>query len=274
MEIRRILVNFDLDKFSPALAATAVGLAQRFGAELVGFAAAVPSPVFAGVHGAIAAASIYAEQRLEMERQLSALQSAFTAAMPATLKTQWRQMVETPNRALTAVARSVDLVLTGPQGEQNPSPLRNLDIGTAVLGLGRPVVVVGAGTQEIKADKIVIGWKDTREARRAVVDALPFLKAASAVRIIAIEEGDFATAKPSLADALDWLRTHDVKATSDMVPAAFEGLSTTIDNIRREFGADLVVTGAYGRSRLEEWLLGGMTRDLIAATYSNRFMAN
>jgi len=274
MEIRRILVNFELDRFSPALASCASALAQRFSAEVIGFSAAVPSPAFAGVHGAVAAASVYAEQRIEIETQLGAGREKFVQAMPAAIKSEWRQMVETPNRGLVEIGRAVDLVLAGSPDASPWNPLRSLNVGDALLSLGRPMLLVSPGTQEIKADRIVIGWKDTKEARRAVVDALPFLKSASAVKLCAIEEGDFAHAKPSVEDVLHWLQRHDVNATSDIVPKEYEGLSATLDKARRDFGADLVVTGAYGHSRLQEWFLGGMTRDLLETPISNRFMSN
>src|SRR5690242_13543928 len=98
MEIRRILVNFEIDRFSPGLAAFAVAMAERFNAAVIGFSSGIPLPVFVGVNGAVAAASIYAEQRLETEQQLEALRQDFLAAMPSTIRHEWRQMVEAPDR--------------------------------------------------------------------------------------------------------------------------------------------------------------------------------
>jgi nucleotide-binding universal stress UspA family protein len=92
--------------------------------------------------------------------------------------------------------------------------------------------------------------------------------------VCAVEEGDFAVAKPSLRDALDWMQSHGVKVTGDVVPCDAAGLAATLEKARVEFGADLIVTGAYGHSRMREWLLGGMTRELIEAQNSSRFMSN
>lgn len=271
MEIRRILVDFEAGAFSPELAQCAVQLAQRFSAELVGFSAATPWPVTAGLDYAGVAATIYAEQRAELDKQLNELERQFSAAVPAGVKAFWRQMIETPDRGLVAVGRSIDLALIGASsgtGEGAPDP------ASAVLGLGRPLLFIGTGVSHIAADRIIVGWKDTREARRAVVDALPFFKAASAVMVCAIEEGDFATTKPSLQDALDWMKCHEINAIGDVVPEEPEGIAATLEKARADFRADLTVTGAYGHSRMREWLLGGMTRELLDLRTSSRFMSN
>ena len=83
MEIRRILVDFEPDGFSPDLAQCAVQLALRFEAELVGFSAAMPWPITAGPDYTGIAATIYAEQRADLDKRLSALEEQFHAAVPA-----------------------------------------------------------------------------------------------------------------------------------------------------------------------------------------------
>jgi len=274
MEIRRILVVLEPDNFSPELLQCAVGLAERFRAELIGFSAAMPRPVSAGVDYSGVAAEIYAEQLTDLEKRLERLEQQFRAAVPSEMKTFWRQMIEIPDRGIINISRCADLVLMGSSPAERDGMIREPDPATVVLSLGRPLLLVGSGVSRIAADRIVVGWKDTREARRAVADALPFLKAASAVMVCAVEEGDFAVAKPSLRDALDWMQSHGVKVTGDVVPCDAAGLAATLEKARVEFGADLVVTGAYGHSRMREWLLGGMTRELIEAQNSSRFMSN
>lgn len=274
MEIRTIMVNIDLDDFSPALVKSAVALAGRFGAGLIGLSAAEPAPALVGVEGAIATADFYAQERADIEAQLQVLEREFRAAVPAGTEVMWRSYIEAPNRSLLAAARCADLILTGSRlGKASPGYLRQVDVGELVLSAGRPVLVAGAEIAEIKAENIVVGWKDTREARRAVSDALPLLKAARQVEVATINEGDLGAEKASLEDLLAWLRRHDIKARGD-VHAGKEGAADTLESISRQAGADLVVTGGYGHSRLREWLFGGMTRDLLAAPTLNRFMSN
>jgi len=274
MEIRTILVNVDLDAVSPALVKCAAALAGRFGASLIGLAAAEPSPALIGVDGAVAAAEFYAQERADIEAQLQLAEAQFRAAVPAGIEVSWRGSIEAPNRSLAATARRADLIVTGSNLDNaGAGYLRRVDVGELVLGAGRPVLVASADAAEIKAETVVIGWKDTREARRAVADALPLLKAAATVVAVSISEGDLGAEQASLEDLLAWLRRHDIVAKGD-VHAAEQSQAETLAAIAGRLGSDLIVTGGYGHSRLREWLFGGVTRDLLAAPTMNRFMSN
>ena len=85
-------------------------------------------------------------------------------------------------------ARCADLIVV--EKGKSDDIYRTLDIGAAILGAGRPFLVVPAAVKSLTADHVVIGWKDTREARRAVQDALPFLHEAKRVTIMEICEKD------------------------------------------------------------------------------------
>ncbi len=272
MEIRTILVNVDMDAFSPSLIKCAGGLAKRFGAHLIGLSAGEPSPTLVGVEGAVATAEFYAQERADIEARLNTVEGQFRKAVPAGIEASWRSYVEAPNRSLVSAARCADLIMTGSRSDKG-SYLRSVDIGELMLGAGRPVLVVGADVTAIKAETIVVGWKDTKEARRAVSDALPFLKAASDVVAVTINEGDLGAEKASLEDLLAWLRRHEVKARGDVYPAR-EGPADSLESLSKQLKADLIVTGGYGHSRLREWLFGGMTRDLLATRAANRFLSN
>jgi nucleotide-binding universal stress UspA family protein len=200
------------------------------------------------------------------------MEGEFRALVPAGLNTSWQACVEAPNRCLAASALQADLIVTGSRAESDGPYSHWVNVGELVLTAGRPVLVAAAGVEEIKAETIVIAWKDTREARRAVADALPFLKAASDVVVASFEDGGGAD-RESLSDVLAWLRRHAVKARGDIYPAK-HGISAALEETSQGLGADLVVMGGYGHSRLREWLFGGMTRDLLAASTLNRFMSN
>src|SRR5690606_12138932 len=135
-------------------------------------------------------------------------------------------------------ARCADLILAGPHpGSSGRNHQRDLDIGELILTAGRPVLAVGTGVEEIKAVKIVVGWKDTKEARRAVLDALPFLRAASDVVVVTISEGDLSAEKSSLDDVLAWLHRHEVKARGD-VYSDKDGAADTLEATSRLLDAD------------------------------------
>jgi nucleotide-binding universal stress UspA family protein len=274
MEIRTILVNLDIDSFSPSLVKCASSLAKRFNADLVGMSAAQPSPALVGVEGSVAVVGWYEQEREDIEERLRSNEAQFRSVAPAGLNVDWRAFIDTPARGVASAARCADLIVTASHtaaGGMNHQ--RCLDVGELILTAGRPVLVVGTGVEEIKGDKIVVGFKDTREARRAISDALPFLKAASEVVAVTISEGDISSERTSLNDVLAWLRRHDVKARGD-VYSDKDGAADMLEATSRLLESDLVVTGGYGHSRLREWLFGGMTRELLATSGINRFMSN
>jgi nucleotide-binding universal stress UspA family protein len=111
---------------------------------------------------------------------------------------------------------------------------------------------------------VLIAWKDTVEARRAVSDALPLLRKSTEVKVVEIVENgvDREAALSRIADVAAWLARHDVRA-SQQVPRQCGDAATQIERIAAEVGAGVVIAGAYGHSRLSEWMLGGVTRRLI-----------
>jgi nucleotide-binding universal stress UspA family protein len=272
MPIHSILVNFDVGGFSPALLTTVVDLAERFDAEIVGFAGAEPFAAYVGMGNGMAAAQAYAQERTAIEASLEVIEEQFRAGVPGNVPAQWRGMIVQPNRGLQNLARGADLVIVGSRQDQEPGA-RFVDPGDLVLKLGRPMLLAAANGGQVRGEKIVVGWKDTREARRAVADALPFLERASDVFVALVEERDYGEEWTSLKDVLHWLERHGVKARGEIVPSAGSP-AETIASTAAEMGADLVVTGAYGHSRLREWLFGGVTQELLAASTSNRLMSS
>jgi nucleotide-binding universal stress UspA family protein len=136
-----------------------------------------------------------------------------------------------------------------------------------VLTAGVPVMFAPDDRDAFRGDRIVVGWKNTRETRRSLADALPFMKRASAVFIVAVAGADETEARRvELDEVVRRLTAHGVEAQPELV--AKEGLGTAEDLERAAANhrADLIVVGAYGHSRAREWALGGMTQDLLASS--------
>ena len=273
MEIKNILVDLDIDAPSAALLQCGIDLATRFGASLIGVCAAQPSAAQVGLDGAVLASAWYAEERTRAEQGLKAAEDKFLSLVPKDLKHGFRSFLDNPNTALVDMAHRADLILVGSNVGQQPDHRRHVDVGELVLAAGRPVLVAGSGVLQVWADKIVIAWKDTREARRAVSDALPLLKAASEVLIVVVDDGDYKFERQSLEDITKWLDSHGVASHSKVLPVQ-GGLAATIAGAADAIGADLLVSGGYGHSRFREWLFGGMTAELLAETTLNRFLSN
>lgn len=272
MEPRSILVNVDVvAPDSPALR-YAIDLAEKFDAELIGVAAAQPDLTFAGTDGG-AAFNLYAIEQSEIETQLRRAEEVFNAVVPATVKKQWRAFVANATSAVIETATLADLIVSGAKAASTFQDVQATNLGQIVLAAGRPVIDVARDATSARLDKICIGWKDTREARHAVADALPLLKLAKEVTAVTISEGDYAIEKASLDDLIAWLKVHDVAAQDEMITNP-EGFVDVLESTSLGRKADLLVTGGYGHSRMREWLFGGMTRRILQTNELNRFISN
>lgn len=136
-------------------------------------------------------------------------------------------------------------------------------------GSGRPVLAVpAAGPLSLPVRHAVVAWLPTREATRALHDALPLLAEASSVDVVTVgtpERGPEAgTEEPGFGIA-SHLARHGL-AVNVIAKPAVDGIATTLLRHAAESGAQLIVAGGYGHSRLREWLLGGTTRELLAGS--------
>ena len=163
-------------------------------------------------------------------------------------------------------ARYADLVVVGqadPEPTATPSDLPE----TVALATGRPVLVVPHIGAKPPGKTVLLCWNASREAARAAADALPFLKAAQKVIVLVVNPKVSAAghgAEPG-ADAAAWLARHGVKVTvqRDVAPDADAG--AVILSRAADLGADLIVMGIYGHSRLREMVLGGASRTLLGS---------
>lgn len=163
---------------------------------------------------------------------------------------------------MARLSRGVDLIVAG--GAPLDRPSRSADTAELVMRCGRPVLVAPPWGGKLRAEVVVVAWKDTRESRGAVADALPFLKAAEAVSVIEVCDYDAdAEAELHTFEAVRYLRRHGVTAHAKAIIAPPERVATELNIVAQAIDADLIVAGAYGHTRLGEWLFGGVTRSLI-----------
>jgi nucleotide-binding universal stress UspA family protein len=254
----------------------AADLAQRFGARLVGLHVRRPfeTPVFFdGGFAMDGFFKIYDEGVKADETKASA---AFAKATKGKgLATEWRPVDGYVDSELAVQARYADLVVVeqaGPEPTATPPDLPE----TVALTTGRPVLVVPFIGAKPPGKVVLLCWNASREAARAAADALPFLKAAQKVIVLVVNPTASAEghgAEPG-ADAAAWLARHGVQITvqRDVAPDADVGgviLSRAADQ-----GADLIVMGIYGHSRMREMVLGGASRSLLASMTVPVFMSH
>ncbi len=277
MSFATLMVHVDVERKSDARVRLAAQLADRFTSSLIGVSACILPPYPAE------SAYFVTREFVEQERQdmLAALRRT-GASFRATAGEngakfewlEWRSAIGLPERFVVAEARAADLVIVGRAPNQMDIS-RCLDPGSVVLMLGRPMLFVPPGIDTLKAERILIGWNDSREARRALQDALPLLHEAKSVAIVEVcDDGREALARRHVEEVAHYLTRHRISVGSATAGAAKHGIADHLIDLARVEGADLIVTGAYGHSRLGEWIFGGVTRELLASSPVCCFMSN
>lgn len=241
-----------------AAVTSAVKFAQTHGARLVGVGARAP----AYVNDAwVIDPSVYqalADDETAALEEAECIFQRHTAGMSG--RASWRTRRDFPNNAVIYEAAGADLILCGIEPGM---PAHAVNIGGLVIEAGLPVLTLPANGAEVSARTILVCWRNTREARRALSSALPFLKAADAVRLVQIASDDDAPeAWDGLHAAVARLAEHGVTAEAAVRKPAKDAASLLLDEAGA-LGADMIVLGAYGHSRAREWILGGVTRDLL-----------
>ena len=265
MTYATVMVSLALDRANDARLAVARQLAEKFSARVIGITAAEFSPPLYVITGE-QAQNIIDQGRAALKSRVAEVEGQFRAAMKNYGEAvEWRHAEDFPTRYIVQQARAADIIVAGEDGRGGfADPFMQANPSDLVMQTGRPLLVVPDPCNWLDLRSILIAWKDTPEARRAIVDALPILRQAKDVAVVEIieEEPDRFAALLGIRDIAVWLSRHNVVA-SEQVPAEKGNAAEQIERIASEVGAGLVVAGAYGHSRLREWVFGGVTRRLL-----------
>ena len=268
MTYATLIVQADADEDGKARIALAAGLARDFGAMLIGVAARdLMPPVTAPVAGPVVVAALLATQEGDIRKQLDAAEQQFrAAAAKQDQRLSWRSEIDDPAKVFAREGRAADLLVVGRRPESASShPSRHMDPGEILMRAGRPSLVVPPGLSHLDAAHVVVAWRDSREARRAVADALPLLKRATSVLVLEVCDTviDQEDTKAVVDDVADYLSRHGVAATAETRLLREASVSAELLLAAEQRGAELVVAGGYAHSRLQEWVFGGLTRTLL-----------
>lgn len=270
MDYKTVMVSLALDRSNEACLAAAGNIAERFGARVVGIAASDVRPTLYFAEGGYAEKALDQEEQL-IRKRLSELEAEFRSSVqPRAKRVEWRSALTLSSTAYVAQqARTADLLVMGRRAEAMVDPCVSPDPNDLLMEAGRPLVIVPPSVKWLDLRSVLVAWKDVRETRRAVLDALPILAVAKEVTIAEIPEDgtDRAEALSHVEDVAAWLLSHGV-AASTLVPETKGDVIGQLDDIAGNVGAGVVIAGAYGHSRLREWVMGGVTRHL--ATESSR----
>jgi nucleotide-binding universal stress UspA family protein len=265
MTYATVMVNMALERSNDGRLEVAGQLAERFGAYVIGITAGEFSPPLYFTTGG-QAQKVLDEGHAAIKNRVAEVEAGFRAAMQNRAKAvEWRSAEDFPTRFVVRQARAADIIVVGeddrdalgdPFLQANPSDL--------VMQTGRPLLVVPDTCSWLDLRSVLIAWKDTTESRRAVVDALPMLRKANDVIVAEIVEDD--SARPAallgVKDLVGWLSRHGV-LVSAQVPDECGDAAVQLERIASGAGAGLIVAGAYGHSRVREWVLGGVTKRLV-----------
>ena len=269
MDYKTVMVGLALDRPNDACLRVAGDIAERFGARVIGVAASDLRPPMYFADGDFAQ-KLLDEEATAIQRRLSELETEFRASVEKrATAVEWRSARSLPVPYMLQQARAADILVIGARPETLVDPSAAPDPSDLLMQAGRPLIVVPPTAEWLDLRSVLVAWKDVREARRAVFDALPILAAAKEVTIAEIPEQDgrHADALSHVGDVAAWLRGHGI-AVNTVVPEKAGSVTGQLENIAANVGAGVVIAGAYGHSRFREWVLSGVTRHL--ATESRR----
>ncbi len=244
----------------------AVEVAAMFDATLIGLGAEAFYPVFSSGFAAANGTMIEAMRERVIANLPIAEQRFRELASGVKAGVRWIGGMDFPARELALRARAADLIVASrpPKHVSSafaPSP------SDLVMEAGAPVLFAAEPSGPLIAERIVVGWKDTRESRRALSDSLPLLKRARHVSVVEIEgEREASVHGGGLQEIADRLCRHDVRAETETIARSKATIADDLEHAATRHGADVIVTGAYGHARLHEWMLGGVTEDLLATS--------
>ncbi len=273
MTYRSILIPLDGEPECVARTATALALAKAMNSHVTGVAPTDLLDAASSLRAASSVAYLPSLGRNELIGQATRAALAFDVACEIAGVASRQSIVEECDMsvALRRRLRANDLtVLTQSDPRSgNGQSFRNAQIEAILLASARPVLVLPyANAVQTLGSNVLVAWDDSHAAARALADALPLLRRARQVRIMAFNLAPVPPDDVGLSDDLSslcqWLLRQGVEAQASAEVTTI-AIADTLLSRASDLGADLVVMGAYGHSRWSERLLGGATRGMLAA---------
>jgi nucleotide-binding universal stress UspA family protein len=265
MGLKDLLVYVDGDPGCDSRVDVAASLAVTHEAHLTGLHA-MGWPSFPGYVGLELPSTFLDEQRRLLGERAHQAEVRFRErAGRHGIRAEWRVDEGDLVGTVKLHARYADLTVVGQGLDLKDAPGELMFLPEElVLGVGRPVLVVPRyGTFERLGKRVLIAWNGSREATRAVQDALPILERATKVTVLSVDpEGESQPRIPS-ADIALHLARHGIAAEAASTSSVDIGVGNALLSRAADLGADLIVMGAYGHSRMREMVLGGATRHLL-----------
>lgn len=264
MRYSDILLHLTKDNRTVEDLDVALALARRFKASVTALYT-MPYPVPPYYMGEYVPADFYQQIYDDMKASAAKAKAAFeVSAAKADVAARWVEAEQNPETAIRMIGRTCDLVVVG-QPDPDASSLEDgtqISLGDLAISLGRPVLAIPyIGRFPTLGKKVAVAWNGSREASRAIHDALPLLLDATSVEIITVNPGPEVSA--SAASLIQHLLHYGIAARANRVMVKDIDDGDAILSTLADTGADLLVMGVYGHSRLRELVLGGVSSTIL-----------
>ncbi|WP_250456073.1 universal stress protein [Caballeronia sp. ATUFL_M2_KS44] len=264
MNWKTILVHLDNSRRCDARTQLAFDLARRFDAHVIGLYLVCQDLAhhLFGPAQRVERSNYERQQRAALDHAHEAFEHA---AQLAGVTAEWRAPTGSVIDAAVLHGRHADVIVLGQDDPQDPAAfIARHFVEDTVMSAGRPVLIVPrAGDIETIGENVVLAWDDSREAARAVADALPILRRARVVEVVTVERHKNENA-PAGIDIAAWLDRQGVRAGFSSTPRIRGGgTGFTLLDRASSVHADMLVAGAYAHSRGLERVLGGVSRTLL-----------
>lgn len=274
-DIKTLLVHVDAGARSAPRLRVARHLAGQLQASLHALYAVNPAIIGVPIELAAAGASASLAREIDDSRLAAARKLLQQVAAEPGVPVAWHEAGGVALDALAQQARYADLLVLGQhEPGRSDSGVPADFVESVLVASGRPALVLPyVDTVKTMGRTVLVAWKGTPEAARAVAAALPLLQQANRVHVATWGEEDDTLATPGL-DIEGYLRAHGVQAQLHRQPAAGGGdVGDLIQSLAADLSADLLVMGCYGHSRAREFVLGGASRTLLRSMAQPVLMA-
>jgi nucleotide-binding universal stress UspA family protein len=239
-------------------------LANLFDAGLIGVSGSMPDMPVVDPYG-VMLGEVWTEEQQIAAEEVKRAEERFQSVVGARRShSAWRGAVDYPAELVARNARAADLIILG-RDSSSPRRSHAPEPGDVMMATGRPVLVAPPNCeQKPMLEHVLVAWKDSREARRAVTDSLPLLCKSEKITVVGIaEEGNEASNRRSVEDVANFIRLHGANATALAVSSNGQSPADQLLAYAEVNGVGLIVLGGYGHARAHEWIFGGVTRSLL-----------
>jgi len=265
--LKDVVVNLSSQGPRDFAAEYATSIAAMFGAHITGVSFVYEPVIPDGMLGGVPVDLIELQRQENSKAANDAISRFDAAAKKAGLSAETRLLDATFGGAATRfaqISRRFDLVVVG-QAQRERGPADDLLMEGALFESGRPLVVVPyIQRRGITLERVLACWDGSRTAARAIGDAMPLLERAKAVEVVIVAE-ERKSEEMTGANMNAHLFRHGVAASVKRIAKGDIAIQDALLSYAADSGADFMVMGGYGHSRLREFILGGVTRGILAS---------